>query len=110
VVDQFLSALEAVYLGKPDEVEMMDFFGRDEALAHLSFACAEMLSTRVPGKSERVTTLIQLFLRYIVQKYADAALEKPEHRGSLPIGSPGKWRNMCASGSLRELPSRRWPR
>jgi AraC family transcriptional regulator len=84
--DRFLAALEAVYPGKADEVEVIDFFGRDEALAHLCFACAEMLSTRVPGKSERVTALMQLFAAYLVEKYTDAASEKPEHSGGLPIG------------------------
>ena len=85
-VDQFLAALEAVYPGKADEVEVIDFFGRDEALAQLCFACAEMLSTQVPGKSERVTALTQLFAAYLVEKYTDAASERPEHRGGLPIG------------------------
>ena len=60
-VDQFLAALEAVYPGNADEVEVVDFLGRDEALAYLCFACAEMLSMRVPGKSERVTALMHLF-------------------------------------------------
>jgi hypothetical protein len=60
-VDQFLAALEAVYPGKADEVEVFDFFGRDEALAYLCFVCAEMLSVRTPGKSKHVTALTQLF-------------------------------------------------
>ena len=85
-MDQFLAALEAVYPGKVDEVEVIDFFGRDEALAHLCFACSEMLSTRVPGNSERVTALMHLFAAYLVEKYTDAASEKPEYRGGLPIG------------------------
>jgi AraC family transcriptional regulator len=85
-VDQFLAALEAVYPGKVDEVEVIDFFGRDEALAHLCFACSEMLSTRVPGNSQRLTALMHLFAAYLVEKYTDAASEKPEYRGGLPIG------------------------
>ena len=85
-VDQFLAALEAVYPGKADEVEVVDFFGRDETLAYLCFACAEMLSMRVPGNSERVTALMHLFAAYLVEKYTDAASEKPEYRGGLPIG------------------------
>jgi hypothetical protein len=40
VVDPYLAALEAAYPGKADEAEVIDFFGRDEALAHLCFACA----------------------------------------------------------------------
>ena len=59
-VDQFLAALEAVYPGTAGEVDVIDFFGRDEALAHLSFACAEMVSMRTPGKSKRVAALTQL--------------------------------------------------
>ena len=85
-VDQFLAALEAVYPGNADEVEVVDFLGRDEALAYLCFACAEMLSMRVPGKSERVTALMHLFAAYLVEKYTDAASEKPKYRGGLPNG------------------------
>ena len=42
-VDRYLAALHAAYSNKANEVEVIDFFGRDEALAHLCFACAEML-------------------------------------------------------------------
>ena len=42
-VDRYLAALHAAYSDKAKEVEVIDFFGRDEALAHLCFACAEML-------------------------------------------------------------------
>jgi AraC family transcriptional regulator len=75
-----------VYPGKVDEAEVVDFFGRDEALAHLCFACSEMLSTQVPGNSERVTALRHLFAAFLVEKYTEAASEKPEYRGGLPIG------------------------
>jgi AraC family transcriptional regulator len=84
-VDQFLAALETLYPGKSGEVTVMDFFGRDEALAHLCFACAEMLSTRVPGESKRVAGLTQLFAAHLIEKYTDAAAEKPDFRGGLPI-------------------------
>ena len=84
-VDQFLAALEAVYPGTAGEVDVIDFFGRDEALAHLSFACAEMLSMRTPGKSKRVAALTQLLAGYLVEKYTDAAPEKRDFRGGLPI-------------------------
>jgi AraC family transcriptional regulator len=84
-VDQFLAALEMVYPGKADQVEVIDFFGRDEALVHLCFACAEMLSARTPGKSKRVADLAQLIASYLVEKYTDAATEKPDFRGGLPI-------------------------
>ena len=84
-VDQFLAALEAVYPGTAGEVDVIDFFGRDEALAHLSFACAEMLSMRTPGKSKRVAALTQLLAGYLVEKYTDPAPEKRDFRGGLPI-------------------------
>ena len=84
-VDQFLTALEAVYPGKAETVTVMDFFGRDEALAHLCFACAEMLAARVPGDSKRVASLTQLFAAHLIEKYTDAAAEKPDFRGGLPI-------------------------
>ena len=89
-VDPFLAALELVYPGKADEVDVIDFFGRDETLAHLCFACAEMLSARVPGKSTRVTALTQLFAAHLVEGYTDAALRKPDFRGGLPIRQPRK--------------------
>ncbi len=84
-LDPFLAALEAVHPGKADEVEVVDFFGRDPALAHLCFACAEMLSARVPGKSESVAALTQLLAAYLVERYTDAAPEKPDFHRGLPI-------------------------
>jgi AraC family transcriptional regulator len=84
-VDRYLAALEAAYPGKAEEVEVIDFFGRDEALAEVCLACAEMLATRVPGESMRVAALGQLLAAYLVEKYTDAALEKPDFRGGLPI-------------------------
>jgi AraC family transcriptional regulator len=85
-VDQFQSALEAMYPKQADAVEVIDFFGRDEALEHLCFACAEMLSARVPGTSKRVLPLIQLLAAHLVEKYTTVASRKSEHRGGLPIG------------------------
>ena len=84
-VDRWLSALEAVYPGKTGEVDVIDFFGRDEALAHLCFACAEMLIEGTPGQSKRVADLTQLVASFLVEKYTDAAAEKPDFRGGLPI-------------------------
>src|SRR5436189_1923202 len=84
-VDQFLAALEAAYPGKTDQVEVLDFFGRDEALADLCFVCAEMLAARTPGKSKRVADLTQLIASFLVEKYTDIASEKSSFRGGLPI-------------------------
>ena len=84
-MDLFLAALELVYPGRVDKVDVIDFFGRDEALAHLCFSCAEMLSAQIPGKSTRVTALTQLFAAHLVERYTDGALHKPDFRGGLPI-------------------------
>ena len=84
-VDHWLASLEAVYPGKGDEVDVIDFFGRDEALAYLCFACAEMLSAGTLGKSKRVADLTRLIASFLVEKYTDAASEKPDFRGGLPI-------------------------
>ena len=84
-VDQFLAALEAAYPGKTEEVEVIDYFGRDEALTHLCFACSEMLSARTPGKSRRIADLAHLLASYLVEKYIDVAAEKPDFYSGLPI-------------------------
>ena len=84
-VDQYLAALEAAHPGKTHEMEVVDFFGRDEALAHVCFACAEVLAARVPGESKRVAGLAQLLASCLIEKYTDAAAEKPDFRGGLPI-------------------------
>lgn len=84
-VDQFLSALGVAYPGKTDEVEVIDFSGRDEALANLCYACAEMVSARTPGQCGRVADLTRLFATYLVEKYIAAAAEKPDFHSGLPI-------------------------
>src|SRR6476646_10699584 len=73
-------SLEAVYSGKGDEVDVIDFFGRDEALACLCFACAEMLSSGTLGKSKRVADLTRLIASFLLEKYTAAASEKPDWR------------------------------
>lgn len=84
-VEPFLAALATAYPGKADAVGVIDFFGRDEALACLCFACAEMLSARVLGNSQRVAALTQLFAAHLAERYTDASLETPDFRGGLPI-------------------------
>jgi AraC family transcriptional regulator len=58
-VDQCLAAFEMVYQDKAGAVEVTDFYGRDETLAHLSFACAEMLSARTAGNAKRVAAVFR---------------------------------------------------
>lgn len=84
-VDVFLAAVEAAHPGKAESIEVIDFFGRDEALAHLCFACAEMLAERVPGKSQRVAHLTKLIASCLAEKYTTAAAEKADFRGGLPV-------------------------
>ena len=84
-VDAYRAALEAVHDSKADAVEMIDFFGRDEALAHLCFACAEMLSAPTPGTSRRVADLTHLLASFLVERYTAATSGKPDFRGGLPI-------------------------
>src|SRR5260221_5087830 len=83
--DQCLAAVEMVYHDKAGAVEVTDFFGRDETLAHLSFACAEMLSARTAGNSKRVAAFAHLLAIHIAEKYTNIASQRPVYRGGLPI-------------------------
>jgi AraC family transcriptional regulator len=103
-VDQFLATVESIYPGKADEVEVVHFFGHDTALAHLSFACADMLSARVPGNSRRVADLTQLLTSYLVEKYTDAASEKAESRGGLPIRQLRKVEDYVREHLTEDIP------
>ena len=84
-VDQCLAAFEMVYPDKANAVEVTDFFGRDETLAHLSFACAEMLSARTADNAKRVAGLAHLLAIYVAEKYTTVASQRPVYRGGLPI-------------------------
>ncbi len=48
----------------------MDYFGRDEALAHLCFACAEMLSAVASG-SDGVTLIKKLGADAVIDGHKD---------------------------------------
>jgi hypothetical protein len=67
-LDQCFAAFQMVYQDKAGVVEVAEFFGRDERLVHLSFACAEMLSSRAPGNSKRVAAFAQLLAIYIAER------------------------------------------
>ncbi|MFL6301391.1 MAG: helix-turn-helix domain-containing protein [Terriglobales bacterium] len=85
-VDVFLAACRASVPGAdPERIDVIDFFGRDEALAHLCFACAEMLAERVSAKSECVAHLTKLIASCLAEKYTTAAAEKADFRGGLPV-------------------------
>ena len=84
-VDLCLAAFEIVYQGKANAVEVEEFFGRDETLVYLSFACAEMLSAKTLGNAKRVAAIAQLLAIHIAEKYTNIAPQKPDYRGGLPI-------------------------
>jgi AraC family transcriptional regulator len=84
-VEPFQAALEARYPVRSDQVEVIDFFGRDEILWPICLTCAELLSARVPGKSPRVAALTLLMAAHVVEKYTTIATEKAAQRGGLPI-------------------------
>ena len=84
-VDQCLAAFEMVYQDKANAVDVIEFFGRDETLTHLSFACAEMLATRTAGNSKRVTAIANLFAIHITERYSNIASQRQDYRGGLPI-------------------------
>ena len=85
-VDQYLAGLAAVYPGRMDTMEVIDFFGRDEALAHWCYACAELLAARAPGHSKHVAALAQFVAAYLAEKYMDVApAQAGGLRGGLPI-------------------------
>ena len=64
-VDQCLAAFEMVYHDKAGAVEVTDFYGRDETLVYLSFACAEMLSARTAGNAKRVAAFAHLLAIHV---------------------------------------------
>ena len=84
-VEPFQAALEAVYPGKADQVEVIDFFGRDAALSHMCATCAELLRARVRGSSKVIADLTHLFATYLAEKYTTVAPGQREFRGGLPV-------------------------
>ena len=84
-VDQLTTALEAVYGDKAADVEVTEFFGRDETLAHFCFACAELLSSGTAVGAKRIAAFAHLLAIHIAEKYMNVASQRPDYRGGLPI-------------------------
>jgi AraC family transcriptional regulator len=84
-LDLYLGALDEVFPGKIEDVEVMDFSGYDAALAHLCLVSAELLAAQTPGKTKRVSHLAQLFAFYVAEKFVQAATEKPDFHIGLSI-------------------------
>jgi AraC family transcriptional regulator len=107
-VDQLTTALEAVYGDKAADVEVTEFFGRDETLTHLCFACAELLSSGTAVSAKRVAAFGQLLAIYIAEKYTNLASQRPDYRGGLPIARLRKIEdyvrtNLAESISIEKL-------
>ena len=101
-VGQCLAAFEMVYQDKSGAVEVTDYFGRDETLAHLSFACAELLSARTAGNSKRVAAFAHLLSIHIAEKYTNVASQRSDYRGGLPIARLRKIEGLCACAPYRK--------
>jgi AraC family transcriptional regulator len=102
-LDQHVAALEAIYPGREGEAEVVDFFGFDEALSHLCFACAEMLKNRVAADSRRLAGLTQLMATYLVEGYMDEAPKAGRDRGGLPIRQLRKVEDYVSHHLDREI-------
>ena len=92
-VDQLTAALERVYQDKAAAVEVTEFFGRDETLAHLSFAWTELVSAGTAGNTIRIAAFALLLAIYIAEKYTNVASQRPDYRGGLPIARLRKIRD-----------------
>jgi AraC family transcriptional regulator len=75
-LDQCRAVFETVYRDKATAVEVIEFFGRDETLAHLIFACAKMLSTRTTCSSQSVAAIARLLAIDIAEKYTNLTSPK----------------------------------
>jgi hypothetical protein len=67
-----------VYKERANAVEVIEFFGRDETLANLCFACAKMLSARTSGTSKRVAAIAQLLAIHVAEKHTGIASQDPD--------------------------------
>ena len=76
-VDQCRSAFELVYKERANAVDVIEFFGRDEILANLCFACAKMLSARTSGTSKRVAAIAQMLAIHVAEKHTGIASQHP---------------------------------
>jgi AraC family transcriptional regulator len=102
-VEPFRAALESVYSGNADQVEVVDFFGHDAALNHMYATCAELLNARVPGNSKVIADLTQLFASYLAEKYTVTAARRHEVRGGLPIRQLQKVANFATEHLSEEI-------
>ncbi len=102
-VDLYLAALAAAWPGQPDRVEVIDFFGRDEALVHFCCACADMLTARTRSNIRRVADSTRLFASYLIEKSTNAACEKPRSAAACPSASSTKVKDHMSERLANEI-------
>jgi hypothetical protein len=79
-----------------------------ETLAHLSLACAELLSAGTAGKTKRIAAFAHLLAIHIAEKYTNVASQRPDYRGGLPIARLPSSRTMYMRTSQKAFQSRYW--
>lgn len=84
-VEPFLTALGVRYPGNEMKVEVADFFGRDEILLLVCLTCAELLKSRVSGKSRRILALTDLLSAHLIETYTSIGAAVAVRTGGLPI-------------------------
>jgi AraC family transcriptional regulator len=102
-VDQFLSSLDKIHPGKREEIQLVDFFGRDRVASGLFEALAEMLDERVPGSSHRVSAMGEMMAAHLLEKYTDVSAVKQDYQGGLPIAKLRKLENFVGANLSEEL-------
>ena len=102
-VDHFLAALKEVHGTNADKAEVIDFFGRDAALADFCFACAELLDAKTAGKSKSIAELAKLLATYLAERYTTITSRPSEARGGLPIWQLRKVEDYVSARLTNEI-------
>jgi AraC family transcriptional regulator len=102
-VDHFLAALKEVHGTNADRAEVIDFFGRDAALADFCFACAELLDAKTAGKSKSIAELAKLLATYLAERYTTITSRRSEARGGLPIWQLRKVEDYVSARLTNEI-------
>jgi AraC family transcriptional regulator len=102
-VDQLTTALEAIYGDRAADVEVTEFFGRDETLTHFCFACGELLSSGTVVSAKRIAAFTHLLAIHIAEKYTNVASQRPDYRGGLPIARLRKIEDFVPTLSVNQF-------
>lgn len=102
-VDRFLNTMDQVQPGQREELQVMDYFGRDAAAWHLFLALGAMLDEKVPGTCRRVSALVDLLALHLIEKYTDVATDKPDYLGGLQISKLRKVEDYVSANLAEEI-------